>query len=200
MICKWCGNKLSPTNTKCKRCGKEVPALSDCGGFYDLVPNAPKPVDGYSVSGRSSSGPGASVHRSEQQSKKEAAKRKAGVRKAILGLAILMAIGFIFILIMQFALQNEVKSISRKVDDLSIMIDDLWDEILTEIESIATEETEPSEETQSSEDSQPPEDSQSSEESQSSEVSQATDSSQAPEAPPSTDAFPPTQASQEGLF
>ncbi len=37
MICKWCGNKISPSDTKCKRCGKEVPALSDCGGFYDIV-------------------------------------------------------------------------------------------------------------------------------------------------------------------
>ncbi len=40
MFCKWCGGNLAPSETKCKRCGKEIPALSDCGGFYDLVPTA----------------------------------------------------------------------------------------------------------------------------------------------------------------
>ena len=40
MFCKWCGGSLTPSDSKCKRCGKEVPALSDCGGFYDLVPDA----------------------------------------------------------------------------------------------------------------------------------------------------------------
>ena len=42
MFCKWCGGKLTPSDTSCKRCGKEVPALSDCGGFYDLVSNEKK--------------------------------------------------------------------------------------------------------------------------------------------------------------
>lgn len=40
MICKWCGGKLASSDIKCARCGREVPALSDCGGFYDLVPGA----------------------------------------------------------------------------------------------------------------------------------------------------------------
>jgi len=40
MICKWCGGNLIPSDSKCKRCGREVPVLSDCGGFYDLVPDA----------------------------------------------------------------------------------------------------------------------------------------------------------------
>ena len=40
MFCKWCGADLPNGVTKCKRCQKEVPALSDCGGFYDLVPYA----------------------------------------------------------------------------------------------------------------------------------------------------------------
>lgn len=45
MFCKWCGGNLASSDTKCKRCGKEVPALSDCGGFYDLVPNAKRSVE-----------------------------------------------------------------------------------------------------------------------------------------------------------
>ncbi len=45
MFCKWCGGTLTPAETKCKRCGKEIPARSDCGGFYDLVPTAKPPVE-----------------------------------------------------------------------------------------------------------------------------------------------------------
>lgn len=37
MFCKWCGGDLASSDIKCKRCGREIPALSDCGGFYDLV-------------------------------------------------------------------------------------------------------------------------------------------------------------------
>lgn len=48
MFCKWCGSNLASSDTKCKRCGREVPALSDCGGFYDLVPNAKKAAVVYS--------------------------------------------------------------------------------------------------------------------------------------------------------
>lgn len=40
MFCKWCGADLPNSAIKCTRCGKDVPAMSDCGGFYDLVPNA----------------------------------------------------------------------------------------------------------------------------------------------------------------
>lgn len=36
MICKWCGEKLDPSTTHCKRCGRETPAMSDCGGYYKL--------------------------------------------------------------------------------------------------------------------------------------------------------------------
>lgn len=40
MFCKWCGATIPTGAPKCTRCGKEIPALSDCGGFYDLVPGA----------------------------------------------------------------------------------------------------------------------------------------------------------------
>lgn len=40
MICKWCGETLKTGDKTCRRCRREVPALSDCGGFYDLVPGA----------------------------------------------------------------------------------------------------------------------------------------------------------------
>ena len=40
MICKWCGAKVERTDKKCRRCGKEAPAMSECGGFYP----PPKPA------------------------------------------------------------------------------------------------------------------------------------------------------------
>ena len=42
MICKWCGAKVEPGRKTCGRCGGQNLPLSDCGGFYDLVPNAPR--------------------------------------------------------------------------------------------------------------------------------------------------------------
>lgn len=38
MICKWCGAKIDLKKRKCPSCGREVPPVSDCGGFYDIVP------------------------------------------------------------------------------------------------------------------------------------------------------------------
>lgn len=40
MICKWCGSTKKASERICPACGRESPALSDCGGFYDIVPQA----------------------------------------------------------------------------------------------------------------------------------------------------------------
>lgn len=43
MFCKWCGEELRNPGEFCQKCGHEAPVLSDCGGFYNLVPEeAPK--------------------------------------------------------------------------------------------------------------------------------------------------------------
>ena len=44
MICKWCGATIDVTEGKCPDCGKAIPVLSDCGGFYDVVPKAIRPA------------------------------------------------------------------------------------------------------------------------------------------------------------
>ncbi len=44
MFCKNCGATISVADEKCARCGFKAPSLSDCGGFYDLAPNAPRPA------------------------------------------------------------------------------------------------------------------------------------------------------------
>lgn len=40
MICKWCGAAVDTAMKKCPTCGREIPPLSDCGGFYRVVPTA----------------------------------------------------------------------------------------------------------------------------------------------------------------
>lgn len=42
MLCKWCGERITSAEKVCGRCGRKIPALSDCGGFYDLSPEAPR--------------------------------------------------------------------------------------------------------------------------------------------------------------
>ncbi len=40
MFCKWCGQTVDPAKGKCAACGKELPPLSECGGFYNIMPEA----------------------------------------------------------------------------------------------------------------------------------------------------------------
>lgn len=40
MFCKWCGEPVKSGQIKCPECGRELPPLSECGGFYNLVPEA----------------------------------------------------------------------------------------------------------------------------------------------------------------
>lgn len=44
MICKWCGANTPDSKPKCTRCGRPLPPKSDCGGFYDIVPDAKKVI------------------------------------------------------------------------------------------------------------------------------------------------------------
>ena len=44
MICKWCGAALPDHAQVCGRCKREIPALSDCGGFYNLITDSTRYV------------------------------------------------------------------------------------------------------------------------------------------------------------
>lgn len=37
MFCKYCGETMDPSQTKCRRCGWEKPAASNCGGYHDVI-------------------------------------------------------------------------------------------------------------------------------------------------------------------
>ncbi len=36
MFCKWCGKRVEPGEERCPSCGRELPPLSECGGFFNL--------------------------------------------------------------------------------------------------------------------------------------------------------------------
>ncbi len=40
MICKWCGEAVDPSKGFCGKCGRELPPMSECGGFYQVMPSA----------------------------------------------------------------------------------------------------------------------------------------------------------------
>ena len=50
MICKWCGASLGESAKVCPRCKEKVQPLSDCGGFYGLVPKATMLMSGAAAS------------------------------------------------------------------------------------------------------------------------------------------------------
>lgn len=123
MFCKWCGGNIASSDSKCRRCGREVPALSDCGGFYDLVPNAgkppvvqPVPVGGSGVPDR----------------KPDATEKAVKANKKMLrSLTVLTVAGFVIVAVMivfmaikvgQYA--DEAKELRMEVQLLSDRIDD----------------------------------------------------------------------------
>lgn len=86
MFCKWCGGDLNAADRTCKRCGREVPAASDCGGFYDLV-------------------------REEQIAPQSVQQTPAPQAKSPVGLIIGMAAGFavvLILLVVQFVNQSKL--------------------------------------------------------------------------------------------
>jgi len=44
MFCKWCGKTILATDERCTACGRQTPAMSDCGGLYNLKHSATAPT------------------------------------------------------------------------------------------------------------------------------------------------------------
>lgn len=151
MFCKWCGGNVASTDTKCKRCGRDVPALSDCGGFYDLVPGAKKVAD---VRPEPTVLPGKPEMPSvspKSMKATEPAKTNKNVSMMILGSAALIVLGFVLVILMLvnvngtieqytgevYALRDELQIVSGKIDSLVVAME------ATEPEVTEPEETEP---------------------------------------------------------
>ncbi len=119
MFCKWCGGNLTSADTKCKRCGREVAARSDCGGFYELVPDE-KPAQPVVV----------------------AAAPKAKASGALIAV---MAAGFAVLLTLVIVLFTMHSKLTQELEYLRSEIEDLTAEGVAE-ETTNAEETEGTEE------------------------------------------------------
>ena len=153
MFCKWCGGNIASSDTKCKRCGKEVPALSDCGGFYDLVPSAKKPSNAQPEPVAPPVKPASPPRKPEPVREVEPARAKKNSKKPFLGLALLNVVGFLLVIAMllivlskvnQYStevngLRNDLRTISEKIDSLA----EATEPVTTEPEAMEPETTEP---------------------------------------------------------
>lgn len=111
MFCKWCGADIPNSATTCTRCGKKVPAMSDCGGFYDLVPGAkrnataipsPKPTPA------KADPPRTDPAKIEPPKREDAPKGKKSNGRKFHGLSILITcIGFIMVMALLLGLNGK---------------------------------------------------------------------------------------------
>lgn len=109
MICKWCGAAVSALDEACQRCKRPLPAMSDCGGFYDLVPNAPRPEP---VEKPAAPAPGPKPEPAQPVSVRKDRDRFAPIR-----LAVTAALLLIFFVI-QFASLARISTLEGQVRDL----------------------------------------------------------------------------------
>lgn len=110
MFCKWCGGDLSESAKKCSRCGRNVPALSECGGFYDLVPEGKKIF----TSPVKTDFPGSEP---TPQKAPTPVKGKPGKRLKLTKLLLLFtSIGFAVVLVLLFILQGKLKCLEESMD------------------------------------------------------------------------------------
>ena len=133
MFCKWCGANLVASDTKCKRCGKEVPALSDCGGFYDLVPNANKPNEVCHEPEVPPVGPPNPSQTPEQQKESTPARCKKGGKKLLIGSIVLTAVGFLLVILLLVSTLSKVDKYESEVALYASEVSGLQ----TDIEAIA---------------------------------------------------------------
>ena len=134
MICKWCGANLTSTDNKCKRCGKDVPALSDCGGFYDLVPNARKATEGYTEPVVVPEKPISPPQHSETPKGMPPARSKKSSKKSLLGLTVITILGFVLVVIL---LVNMLGKINQHTEAINALQTDIQN--ITEKSDVATE-------------------------------------------------------------
>lgn len=116
MLCKWCGETVTPADRQCRRCGRELPALSDCGGFYDLVNIGAPPV-------RTAVQPETKVDLSGVQG--DIRRTSAMERKHMNRLLLLTLIGFALTLALLLVLLLQVGSLHTRIDELEQTIEAL---------------------------------------------------------------------------
>lgn len=155
MFCKWCGADLPNTANKCTRCGKDIPAMSDCGGFFDLVPNAKRHSTEVPVSQLTPKAYPVSVEPSENNPPKRdiPTKGKESRQKSNSFQLLTTCVGFIVVIALLLGINSKVgkilgsaeesgEKILSSVSENDRKIDTIYEEILQIKESIQGEEAE----------------------------------------------------------
>lgn len=125
MICKWCGAAIEPRQKCCTNCGREIPPLSDCGGFYDIVPTrrpaAPQP----SSAAPQATKPRADVRPAEKPRSETARGRgKHALLLSLAALVLLLALVLLFVWQAR-ALRRELSQLTAKAEEQAARIDEL---------------------------------------------------------------------------
>lgn len=139
MICRWCGKEVFPGQRNCGSCGREVPPLSDCGGFYQVVPDAAQQKkDSYF----------------QQPPKQmlqppEHGRSGGGEKKWVL---LFPVVGMVVLSLVLFAILNgRISKIAQQIEALQDALSDQTETsetgALTEMETVATTEVDESAET-----------------------------------------------------
>lgn len=133
MFCKWCGKAVNPSERSCPSCGRELPSLSECGGFYNLVPAARNVETGRRKSDESPSLGKANPENELKQEKRTNESRERRRRKTLLLPAIVCAaaiISLILLAIQQIRLagiSDRIKCIEQRVEEDQIKLQRIED-------------------------------------------------------------------------
>lgn len=122
MFCKWCGGTLTPSDVKCSRCGKAVPPLSDCGGFYDLMPTAESRKEAAPV-------PKMETKKATVPVQKEAQSPKSVKKNPNHGYIYITLLGFAVIIVLVIVLFSRINQYSRVVDELKAELNSVSEEL-----------------------------------------------------------------------
>ena len=139
MICKWCGANLSSSDVKCKRCGKDIPALSDCGGFYDLVPNARKATEGYTEPVVTPEKPVSPPQHPETPKEAPPVRSKKSSEKSLLGLTVITILGFALVILLLVITLGKINQHAETINALQTDIQNITEKSDTATEPPATE-------------------------------------------------------------
>ena len=132
MICKWCGAVVSAVDKKCGRCGREIPPMSDCGGFYDLVPNARAAAPAAAPMTAPVAPPAPNP---EELARRAAAKKKAEQMALIrLGVFALVALVIVIMLVVMIV---KMSSLDKRLDALEQEMADLDRDFSNHLEDTA---------------------------------------------------------------
>lgn len=145
MFCKWCGADLSNSATKCTRCGQDVPAMSDCGGFYDLVPNAKRRTAEGPVStpvGPKVAPVNVDPVKNDTPKKDVPAKGKKSGRKSNGFQLLITCIGFIIVIALLLGMNSKIGKVLNSVTNSDGRIITIYEELQQIKNSILGEENE----------------------------------------------------------